>query len=59
MWTAEEYDRERKLEQLAAPILEVAREARETHLLMNNCYRDYAVRNAADLRELIAGRVNT
>jgi uncharacterized protein YecE (DUF72 family) len=58
MWTAEEHDRERKLEQLAAPILEVAHEARETHLLMNNCYRDYAVRNAADLRELIAGRVN-
>ena len=31
------------------------REARETHLLMNNCYRDYAVRNAAQLRDLLAG----
>ena len=29
-------------------------EARETHLLMNNCYRDYAVRNAAELRDLLA-----
>jgi uncharacterized protein YecE (DUF72 family) len=43
-----------ELEELAAPIAEHAREARETHLLMNNCYRDYAVRNAAELRDLIA-----
>jgi hypothetical protein len=27
---------------------------RETHLLMNNCYRDYAVRNADQLRDLLA-----
>lgn len=46
---------ERELEELARPIAEIAREARETHLLMNNCYRDYAVRNAAQLRELLAG----
>jgi hypothetical protein len=32
----------------------VAQEARETHLLMNNCYRDYFVRNAAQLRDLVA-----
>jgi uncharacterized protein YecE (DUF72 family) len=43
-----------ELEELAAPIAEVAREARETHLLMNNCYRDYSVRNAAQLRDLLA-----
>jgi uncharacterized protein YecE (DUF72 family) len=49
--------RKRELEQLAEPIAEVAHEARETHLLMNNCYRDYAVRNAFQLRELIARRV--
>jgi uncharacterized protein YecE (DUF72 family) len=36
------------------PVVELAREARETHLLMNNCYRDYAVRNAAQLRDLLA-----
>jgi uncharacterized protein YecE (DUF72 family) len=43
-----------ELEELARPIADVAAEARETHLLMNNCYRDYAVRNAAQLRDLLA-----
>ena len=43
-----------ELAELAKPAAEVAREARETHLLMNNCYRDYAVRNAAELRDLLA-----
>jgi uncharacterized protein YecE (DUF72 family) len=43
-----------ELEELVGPIAEHAAEARETHLLMNNCYRDYAVRNAAELRDLIA-----
>jgi uncharacterized protein YecE (DUF72 family) len=43
-----------ELQELARPIAEVAQEAKETHLLMNNCYRDYAVRNAAELRDLIA-----
>ena len=43
-----------ELEQLARPIAELAPEARETHLLMNNCYRDYAVRNADELRDLLA-----
>jgi uncharacterized protein YecE (DUF72 family) len=47
-----------ELEELAGPILEHAGEARETHLLMNNCYRDYSVRNAAELRELLAARLN-
>jgi len=45
---------ERELEELARPIAEHAQEARETHLLMNNCYRDYAVRNAAELRDILA-----
>jgi uncharacterized protein YecE (DUF72 family) len=45
---------EQDLEELARPIAEHVTEARETHLLMNNCYRDYAVRNAAQLRDLIA-----
>jgi uncharacterized protein YecE (DUF72 family) len=44
---------EHELEELAEPIVEVAQDARETHLLMNNCYRDYAVRNADQLRSLL------
>ena len=44
----------RELEELAQPLAETARQAREAHLLMNNCYRDYAVRNAAELRDLLA-----
>lgn len=45
---------EEELADLATPIAEVARDAAETHLLMNNCYRDYGVRNAAELRDLLA-----
>jgi uncharacterized protein YecE (DUF72 family) len=45
---------EDELRELARPIAEVAHEARESHLLMNNCYRDYGVRNAAQLRELMS-----
>jgi uncharacterized protein YecE (DUF72 family) len=48
-----------ELEELAEPIAAVAREARETHLLMNNCYRDYAVRNASELRDLLARYAGT
>jgi uncharacterized protein YecE (DUF72 family) len=43
-----------ELEELAPALAETARQAREAHLLMNNCYRDYAVRNAAELRDLLA-----
>jgi uncharacterized protein YecE (DUF72 family) len=42
-----------ELEELAKPISDLAPQAHETHLLMNNCYRDYSVRNAAELRDLI------
>jgi uncharacterized protein YecE (DUF72 family) len=45
---------EEELDELAPPIAEHAAEARETHLLMNNCYRDYSVRNADQLRDLLA-----
>ncbi len=45
---------DQELEQLARRISDVAEKARETHLLMNNCYRNYAVRNAASLRDLMA-----
>jgi uncharacterized protein YecE (DUF72 family) len=43
-----------ELKELVPPIAEHACEARETHLLMNNCYRNYSVRNAAQLRDLLA-----
>jgi len=43
-----------ELAALAPPAAELAGQARETHLLMNNCYRDNAVRNAWRLRELLA-----
>lgn len=42
-----------ELAELAPPLAQAASEARETHLLMNNCYRDYSVRNAAELRDLL------
>jgi uncharacterized protein YecE (DUF72 family) len=47
------YD-ESELKGLVPELAEHAHEARETHLLMNNCYRDYSVRGAADLRDLLA-----
>jgi uncharacterized protein YecE (DUF72 family) len=45
---------EGELEELARPLAELAGEAKESHLLMNNCYRDYGVRNAAQLRDLLS-----
>lgn len=44
---------EKELERLANEIAEVVGQAGESHLLMNNCYRDYGVRNAAELREML------
>jgi len=32
---------------------QLASETRETHVLMNNCYRDFAVRNASELGALL------
>lgn len=43
-----------ELAELARPIAAMASEAREVHLLMNNCYRDYSVRNADQLRAVLA-----
>jgi uncharacterized protein YecE (DUF72 family) len=44
-----------ELEEFVPRIAELAGQAEETHLLMNNCYRDYSVQNAAELRDLLAG----
>jgi len=35
-----------KIEQLSSQV-------RETHVLMNNCYRDFAVRNARELGDML------
>lgn len=45
---------EEELRELARPLAELAGAAQESHLLMNNCYRDYGVRNAAQLRDLLS-----
>jgi uncharacterized protein YecE (DUF72 family) len=45
---------EQELQELARPLAEHVLEAAESHLLMNNCYRDYSVTNAAQLRDLLA-----
>jgi uncharacterized protein YecE (DUF72 family) len=49
---------EQELSELARSLTATVTEAREAHLLMNNCYRDYAVRNAAQLRDLLASAPN-
>ena len=44
-----------ELRQWAPKVTELAASARETHVLFNNCYRDYGVRNAQQLAGLLAG----
>ncbi len=46
------YD-DRELLQWVPRVEELAGDSDEVHLLMNNCYRDYGVRNAADLAGLL------
>ncbi len=43
----------RQLRTWVPKIDELASQAREVHALMNNCYADYGVRNAADLQQLL------
>lgn len=45
---------EDELKEWAPKIEGLAEAARETHVLMNNCYRDYAVNNARQLGSLLA-----
>ena len=45
--------KERELREWVPKIKELPQQARETHVLMNNCYRDYAVNNARELRSLL------
>jgi uncharacterized protein YecE (DUF72 family) len=46
------YDR-RQLRTWVPRIDELAAQVQEVHVLMNNCYQDYGVRNAADFQNLL------
>ena len=46
----------KELEEWLPRINELADQAKEVHLLMNNCYGDKAVNNAAELAELLSRR---
>jgi uncharacterized protein YecE (DUF72 family) len=46
------YDR-RQLRSWVSRIEQLASEASDVHVLMNNCYEDYGVRNAADMIDLL------
>jgi uncharacterized protein YecE (DUF72 family) len=50
------YDK-RELRPWAKRIAQLAHDAREVHVLMNNCYQDYGVRNAADMVDLLSRMV--
>jgi uncharacterized protein YecE (DUF72 family) len=43
-----------ELEQWTGPAKELAGKSERLHVLMNNCYEDYGVRNAAQIADLIA-----
>ncbi|TDB70551.1 DUF72 domain-containing protein [Micromonospora sp. KC723] len=45
---------ERELRDWAPKLRELARNAEQTHVLLNNCYRDYAQTNARQLQDLLA-----
>lgn len=44
---------EDELSEWVPKLRELSRETRQVHVLMNNCYGDYGVRNAAQLRALV------
>jgi len=46
--------RENELQEWVPKIKELAAQVKEVHALMNNCYGDFAVRNAAQLSSLLA-----
>ncbi len=63
MWTkrtntaAERFDylySEDELRAWAPRVRDLAEESREVHVLFNNCYRDYGVRNARQMGEILA-----
>jgi uncharacterized protein YecE (DUF72 family) len=46
-----------EMKSLASPIAELGGRAATVHVLFNNCYRDHAQANAAELAEMLADRV--
>jgi uncharacterized protein YecE (DUF72 family) len=44
---------EPELQEFVTPIKTLSSRAARVHVLFNNCYRDYAQRNATDLRHLV------
>lgn len=44
---------EKELKEWAPKVEQLASDAKETHVLMNNCYRSYAQQNAKELAELL------
>jgi uncharacterized protein YecE (DUF72 family) len=42
-----------ELEEWTPRIEQLAAQARETHVIMNNCYRDYAVKSARQMASLL------
>jgi uncharacterized protein YecE (DUF72 family) len=47
---------EKELKEWAPRIEDLASEAKQTHVLMNNCYRSYAQQNATELACLLRGQ---
>lgn len=45
--------KEKELEEWVPKIRSLAQQTKEVHVLMNNCYRDYAVRNARQLATML------
>jgi uncharacterized protein YecE (DUF72 family) len=43
----------KELQEWAPKVEKLASEAKKTHVLMNNCYQDYAQRNASELADLL------
>jgi uncharacterized protein YecE (DUF72 family) len=48
---------EEELERWVAPAEELAGQAKQLHILMNNCYEDYGVRNAAQIATKLQQRL--
>jgi uncharacterized protein YecE (DUF72 family) len=52
------YDRG-ELEDWAPRIADLARQARDTHVLMNNCYANYGATNAREIAAMLEGELGT
>jgi len=46
-----------ELEEWAPKIRTVAEDARDTHVLMNNCYANYGTTNAREIAAILAGEL--